>query len=1120
MLVVHAFWSPGRGFCFWAEDSRLAGRSRRPDEDELGPRRHSFAVASAGLPAVLGLSPEAAARAEPVRLRLLLPTDGNRPSPTTPERGSSGKAAPAKVVPLVRPARRGVRRAPGLHPWLVPTLRLPAGEALELLLSRRAASGSPEREATDAPVSTGEGWAWCAALADEALDMAAGGRAVPAVLRASDGRAEARWLPAPTAADGERLRLLVESIPAVCQAEAAGGRDRPVSSPEEIVTGALGDLVDAAVRASLSGRRSVPPRRGRVAKKTAAAEAFLAALTSDNATLPPETDDGGNVEELQRVLRDWRRSGLSTTGPLRTCFRLVPPARSEPADAEPLDAEPLDDEPANTQPLDDGPLDEKPTDEKPIDDEPDEEPWRVEILLQSTQDPSLLVPAADVWHDGPAFEAFRPLVSEPGAHLRTDLGRAVRLWPGLDAALKTPEPSEVELDAAGAQRFLSDAAPLLEQAGFGILVPPWWRDTPRLGLRLRARSRPAGLSGPTPGGIGLAGLCDYDYEVAVGDTTLTVQELQQLAEAKAPLVRLRGRWVELRAGDIERALAILTRPAQGRSAAHGQMTAAEVLRIGLGLDPPPRLDLPVVGVVADGWLGALLGSDSDGDGTDTRVETRPTPAGFDGVLRPYQERGLAWLSFLQRYGLGACLADDMGLGKTAQLLALMVAEREEADMAGAGGTGKPARPAATLLVCPMSLVGNWQRETERFAPGLVIHVHHGLGRKVGPSLVAAAEKADIVITTYSLLARDKNYLAQINWGRVALDEAQNVKNPLSLAGRAARALPAAARVALTGTPVENRLLELWSLMDFLNPGLLGSEATFRHRFAVPVERYGDEAAAATLKRLTGPFVLRRLKTDRTIIADLPDKIEMHVLCNLTREQASLYRAVVDDMLDRIEKSKTGIERMGIISGSMMKLKQVCNHPAHFLADGSRLDGSRSGKLARLEEILEEVTAAGERALVFTQFAEMGILLQSHLSELLGVELPFLYGAVAKRRREEMVDAFQSDGGPPVLILTLKAGGVGLNLTAANHVVHYDRWWNPAVEDQATDRAFRIGQSRNVQVRKFVCVGTLEERIDAMIEAKRDLAERIVGSGEARLTDLSLAELRDLVALSDDAVAEG
>jgi SNF2 family DNA or RNA helicase len=419
----------------------------------------------------------------------------------------------------------------------------------------------------------------------------------------------------------------------------------------------------------------------------------------------------------------------------------------------------------------------------------------------------------------------------------------------------------------------------------------------------------------------------------------------------------------------------------------------------------------------------------------------------------------------------------------------------------------------------MSLVGNWQRETARFAPGLVVHVHHGSTRKVGAGLRAAARRADLVITTYSLLARDRDHLAEVAWGRLALDEAQNVKNPNSLAGRAARSLPAAVRVALTGTPVENRLLELWSLMDILNPGLLGSEQAFRERFAVPVERYGDEEAAAVLRRLTGPFVLRRLKTDRSIIADLPEKIEMHVLCNLTREQASLYQAVVDDMLNRIETAKTGIERMGVISGSMMKLKQVCNHPAHFLGDGSRLDGDRSGKLARLEEILEEITAGGERALVFTQFAEMGTLLQAHLGPRLGAELPFLYGGVTKRRREEMVDLFQADDGPPVLILSLKAGGVGLNLTAANHVIHYDRWWNPAVEDQATDRAFRIGQLRNVQVRKFVCVGTLEERIDAMIEAKRGLAERIVGSGEARLTDLTLDQIRELVALSDDAVAE-
>ncbi|HEU5448639.1 MAG TPA: DEAD/DEAH box helicase [Acidimicrobiia bacterium] len=1074
MLVAHALWSPGRGFCLWAEDSRLAGRPRQDDDydDAFGLRRHSFALAADGLGAFLGLGADAVARATAVRLTLLLPTDGGRPLPAGAVRAAA--------------TNRRSRAALGLRPWAVPALRVAPGDALEALLSRGRSAGTPERNGDS--VITSASWAWSMAVAEEALELAARGQAVPAVLRVADGRSEARWLPAPAAADGDRLRALVAGIPLVCRAEIAGRSEQPVGTPEELLTGALGDLLDAAVRSSLASRRLASSPSGRRSKKLAAAERFLTALTANDATIPIDPDDGDHLEELQAVLREWRRSGLPTAGPLRTCFRLVPPA--EP-----------DDEGAS------------------------DEPWRVEILLQSTEDPSLLVPAEDVWHDGPALQSLRESVANPEAHLLADLGRASRLWPGLEVALADANPSEVVLDAAGGQRFLGDAAPLLEQAGFGILVPPWWKQRTRLGLRLRARPRPvsAGSDGP---GIGLAGLCDYRFEIAVGDATLTIQELRNLAELKAPLVRVRGQWVELRAGDVERALAVLTGPRRAARAgaavatiddeedlAAGAMTAGDILRIGLGLAPPPTAELPVVEVVGEGWLGALLGT--DGDGADQGIEPRKTPAGFDGTLRPYQERGLAWLWFLHRHGLGACLADDMGLGKTAQLLALMVAEREDGD---SDRSGDDLRPNPTLLVCPMSLVGNWQRETARFAPGLVVYVHHGTSRTKA-ALAKAVGHADLVITTYSLLARDRDLLAKFTWGRLALDEAQNVKNPNSLAGRAARALPTAGRVALTGTPVENRLLELWSLMDILNPGLLGSEHTFRERFAVPIERYGDETAAATLQRLTGPFVLRRLKTDRSIIADLPEKIEMHVLCNLTREQASLYQAVVDDMLDRIEKAKSGIERMGVISGSMMKLKQVCNHPAHFLRDGSRLDAARSGKLARLEEILEEIFAAGERALVFTQFAEMGSLLQTHLSEQVGIDLPFLSGGVARRRREEMVDAFQADGGPPVLILSLKAGGVGLNLTAANHVVHYDRWWNPAVEDQATDRVFRIGQQRNVQVRKFVCVGTVEERIDAMIESKRELAERIVGTGEARLTDLNLAQLRELVALSEDAVAE-
>jgi non-specific serine/threonine protein kinase len=425
----------------------------------------------------------------------------------------------------------------------------------------------------------------------------------------------------------------------------------------------------------------------------------------------------------------------------------------------------------------------------------------------------------------------------------------------------------------------------------------------------------------------------------------------------------------------------------------------------------------------------------------------------------------------------------------------------------------------TLLVCPMSLVGNWQREVAKFAPGLRIHVHHGAERAKGKKFATAVSGADLVITTYALAARDAAALADVNWHRIVVDEAQAIKNAATRQATAVRSLPAQHRIAVTGTPVENRLADLWSIMEFANPGLLGSALTFKARFAEPVERRGDEAAAERLRRLTGPFILRRVKTDKSIISDLPDKIEMEVVCNLTAEQASLYQAVLDDMMARIESSE-GIERRGLVLATMTKLKQVCNHPAQLLRDGTRLTG-RSGKLSRLDEILEEVLANDEKALLFTQYAEFGGMLRGHLSARFGREVLFLHGGVAKADRDAMVARFQAadPASPPLFVLSLKAGGTGLTLTAANHVVHVDRWWNPAVEDQATDRAFRIGQTRNVQVRKFVCAGTVEEKISTMIRDKRGLAAKIVGSSEGWITEMSTSELRELFALEAGAVVE-
>ncbi|HRI71571.1 MAG TPA: DEAD/DEAH box helicase, partial [Polyangium sp.] len=483
------------------------------------------------------------------------------------------------------------------------------------------------------------------------------------------------------------------------------------------------------------------------------------------------------------------------------------------------------------------------------------------------------------------------------------------------------------------------------------------------------------------------------------------------------------------------------------------------------------------------------------------VEAR-APDSLRATLRPYQLRGLSWLSTMSALGLGACLADDMGLGKTIQFLAHLLQKLERAP--------QDRRPA--LLIAPTSVVGNWEREVARFAPGLQVYPHYGPAR--AKSIAEFPQRPEaLVITTYGLLRRDAELLAKIDWSVITLDEAQNIKNASSTTARAARTLRASHRFVLTGTPVENRLSELWSILEFANPGFLGPLEAFRRDFAVPIERYGNEKAAERLRRIVGPFILRRLKSDPTVVQDLPAKNEMKVICTLTREQASLYKAVVDREMNRIEDAE-GIERRGRVLALLMATKQICNHPAQYLHESGPLP-KRSGKLARLSEMLDEAIAAGDKALVFTQFREMGERLVPHLETQLGCEVLFLHGGTPKQTRDEMVRRFQDEPqGPKVFVLSVKAGGTGLNLTAATHVFHYDRWWNPAVEDQATDRAYRIGQKQSVQVHKFVCAGTVEEKIDRLLEQKRDLASKVVGSGEQWITEMNTRELRDLFALSE------
>jgi superfamily II DNA or RNA helicase len=768
-------------------------------------------------------------------------------------------------------------------------------------------------------------------------------------------------------------------------------------------------------------------------------------LTAADPWLPASLD-AGNVHTFASTVREWVRSGAVAPARAQLCLRVV----------EPVDAS---------------------------------EPWGVELLVRDADEPSLVVPVGDLW------SGHAPFPPSSFEEVLTSLGHLVRLAPELSGVLDGAVPAGVELDDRGVVTLLRLRAGDLEDAGIAVLLPSWWTRRGRLGLRAKVASRGSTPSAVVDGGFGLDQLMSFTWEAALGDQRLTkadLRALQAAADAKSSIVRVRGQWVAVDAAEIE---AILRR-AGTRSEASG----ADLLRAGLGIDSlVDEAGAGVVSIAAGGVLGRLLD-----DALHATIEPLPTPAGFAGQLRPYQERGVSWLAFLGRLGLGACLADDMGLGKTAQLIATLLADP----------SGGP-----TLVVCPVSVLGNWVRELERFAPQLSVLVHHGPGRtRDGDELAAAVAQHDVVLTTYSLVARDLVVLETSRFTRLVLDEAQQVKNAATAQSKAIARLDAPRRIALTGTPVENRLADLWSLMHVLNPGLLGSMRSFRTRFAVPIERDHDDEAAELLRRITAPFVLRRLKTDRSIIDDLPDKIELTERCPLTREQATLYRAVVDELLDAAAATD-GIERRGLVLAGLMKLKQVCNHPAHFLRDGSALH-DRSGKLTRIEELLDEIVDAGDKVLCFTQFAEWGELLRVHFTRRYGSEPLWLHGGVARKARDAMVQRFGEPDGPPIFLLSLKAGGTGLNLTAASHVIHLDRWWNPAVEDQATDRAFRIGQKRTVLVHKLVSTGTIEERIDESIAQKRALAQRVVGDGEGWLTELSTDELREVLALRElDVAAE-
>jgi superfamily II DNA or RNA helicase len=698
----------------------------------------------------------------------------------------------------------------------------------------------------------------------------------------------------------------------------------------------------------------------------------------------------------------------------------------------------------------------------------EEEPFAAVVQVRSAADPSLVVDAGELW------SAPAAVLARLGERAETDLllalRRGARAWPPLAPLLRSAAPTEVSLDEEQVAELLETGAEGLGGAGIEVL---WPAELLGEGLDVRAT-----VATPTPAGAAapvfrLEALLSFDWQVTVGDEALTAEEVAALAEAKRPLVRLRGRWVRVNRELLER----LRRRRGPRITAAEALTAA--LTGNLVLDGE-RVEFHAAGALAD-LVDRLARAG--------RAAVEP-PEGLRATLRPYQRRGLSWLAEMCELGLGGCLADDMGLGKTVQVIALHLHRR-------------PLEAGPTLVVCPTSLLGNWERELARFAPDVPVRRYHGGDRHLEE--LAAGE---VVLVTYGVVRRDRAVLAEVGWGLVVADEVQHAKNPLSRTARELRAIPAAARVALTGTPVENRLTELWSILDWTTPGLLGPLERFRRSVAVRVERYRDADATERLARVVRPFLLRRRKSDPRIAPELPAKTETDRVVPLTPEQATLYEAVVRETLAKIASSE-GIERRGLVLRLLTALKQICNHPAQYLHEAAPLPG-RSGKLAALDELLDVILDEGEAALVFSQYVEMCRLIRAHLADR-GVPTLFLHGRVPARRREELVARFQ-DGAAPVFLLSLKAGGVGLNLTRATHVVHYDRWWNPAVEDQATDRAYRIGQDRPVQVHRLVTEGTLEDRIAALLASKRGLAEAVVGAGEAWITELSDAELAELVSL--------
>jgi len=1100
MIILHA-GRIGKQFFLWGEspaENEIQGarRGRKPKNPTAKPYPYdsSFENLFSALELLLG-SPD---RKEGKKINVWMPTIGGNPVPSS------------SLVAEIPDSKAEL----SLAPWTVNAYPLEAEETLVLLCAcmgkRVLAPG----------IISGSDLLWWADALKFAGSLVAGQKYLPGV-REEEGEYRAFWEPVFSGENAEALAKLAKQMPPASRALAPESSAVPPEMPATLVARQFIETsLDWIVRSEIGEGLAKETRKRK--SFDSIHDAWVSALKSPDGLI---YGDDTELIQLESRAREWQRPlTILTTSPFRFCFRLEEPVEDE-------ETEELKETTENNRSREE------------IDDiEIPKGLWYVRYLLQSYEDPSLLIPVKEAWKPKKGSPLKKYDVKNIRQFLLSSLGQAAGINAGIASSLEAPNPAGYSLDTKEAYRFLTENAVNLSQAGFGILLPGWWT---RKGTKthLKAQAKVKGKKLQAGNGLTLDKIVSFDWEIALGDRVLTAKELRALAKLKAPLVKVRGQWVEVNDAEIKAALEFW------KKNPHGEANLREVLKLAVGASENAE-GLDFEGINAEGWIGELISRLTD----KTGFEELPAPNGFSGTLRPYQFRGYSWLSFLRQLGIGACLADDMGLGKTIQTLALIQYDLEQVEEGAAGredsklisvpnvstaptapnvsnastasnvstapNAAKPVATKPVLLVCPTSVINNWKKEAARFTPELSVMVHHGTSRKKEEEFKKEAMKHNIVISSYGLLQRDVMFLKGVPWAGVVLDEAQNIKNPETKQAKAARALEADYRIALTGTPVENNVGDLWSIMEFLNPGFLGSQAGFKRNFFIPIQAERDPEAARRLKEITGPFILRRLKTDSSIISDLPEKMEMKTYCTLTKEQASLYAAVLEDIEEAIEEADDeGIQRKGIILSALSRLKQVCNHPAQFLKDNSGIPG-RSGKLERLTEMLDVVLENEEKALVFTQFAEMGKILKEHLQASFGCEVLFLHGGVPRKQRDRMLERFQEGKEYlPIFVLSLKAGGTGLNLTGANHVFHFDRWWNPAVENQATDRAFRIGQTKNVEVHKFICAGTLEEKIDEIIEHKVQVAENVVGTGESWLTELSNEELKDILTLREEAVGE-